>query len=100
MGGIDFTLALTLAAGMLAAWVDIRLGDARPETPMQRMVHAGLGVVALFAAVGLLYLVHGVPHGLFMVAVLTVFLPALVYALLAALWMMRSLADLTGLAGR
>jgi hypothetical protein len=100
MGGTDFTLALLLAAGMLAAWVDVRLGDARPAEPMQRVVHAGLSVFALFAASGLLYLVHGVPQGIFMVAVLTVFLPALIYAVLAGIWMMRALADLTGVAGR
>jgi hypothetical protein len=97
---MDFTLALMLAAAMLAAWLDFRLGDARPETPMQRMVHAGLSIFGLFAAVGLLYLVHGVPQTVFMVAVLTVFLPALVYAVLAGLWMLRALVDLTGLAGR
>jgi hypothetical protein len=100
MGGTDFTLALTLAAGMLAAWIDVRLGEARPAEPMQRVVHVGLSIFGLFAATGLLYLVHGVPQGLFMVVVLTVFVPALVYALLAGIWMMRALADLTGLAGR
>jgi hypothetical protein len=100
MGGREFMLALTLGAGMLAAWVDVRLGDARPAEPLQRILHAGLSMVALFAAVGLLGLVHGVTQSLVMVAVLTVFLPALVYSLLAGLWMIRTLADLAGLAGR
>jgi hypothetical protein len=35
-----------------------------------------------------------------MVVVLTVFLPALVYALLSGLWMLRALRNLTGFAGR
>jgi hypothetical protein len=35
-----------------------------------------------------------------MAFVLGVFLPALVYALLAGFWMVRTLADLTGFAGR
>jgi hypothetical protein len=100
MGGTDFTLALALAAGMLAAWIDVRLGDARPVEPMQRIVHAGLGIFALFAATGLLHLVYGIPQALFMVVVLTVFLPALIYAFLAGIWLMRALADLSRLAGR
>jgi len=100
MRGIDFTLVMPVAGALLAAWLDVRLGDARPESPIQRGVHAGLSVVALFGAVGLLYLVHGIPQGLFMVVLLTVFFPTLVYALLACLWMLRALSDLTGLAGR
>jgi hypothetical protein len=100
MKGNEFTLGMLLGGGLLAAWLDARLGEARPESPMQRMVHAALSVFALFGAVGLLYLVHGVPQGLFIVTVLTVFFPALVYALLAGFWMLRALSELTGLAGR
>jgi len=100
MKGNEFTLGMLLGAGLLAAWLDARLGSARPESPMQRIVHAALSVFALFGAVGLLYLVHGVPQGLFIATVLAVFFPALVYALLAGLWMLRALSELTGLAGR
>jgi hypothetical protein len=97
---MSFMTGLTLGAALLAAWLDYRLGDARPGTPEQRMIHAALSVVGLFAAVGLLYLVHGIPQAIFMVAVLGAFLPALVYALLAGFWMLRTLTDLAGLAGR
>jgi hypothetical protein len=97
---MSFTLTLTLGAGLLAVWLDGRLGEARPRTPAQSLMHAGLSVVALLGAAGLLYLVHGIPEGVFMAAVLAVFLPALVYALLAGLWMLRVLVDLTRLAGR
>jgi hypothetical protein len=100
MRGNEFTLVMLVAAALLAAWIDVRLGDARPETPMQRMVHAALSVFALFGAVGLLYLVHGVPQGLFMAAVLAGFFPTLVYALLGGFWMLRALSDLARLAGR
>ena len=44
--------------------------------------------------------VHGVPQGLFIATVLAVFFPALVYALLAGLWMLRALSELTGFARR
>src|SRR2546421_5394777 len=97
MRGNEFTLGMLVAAGLLAAWLDVRLGDARPESPMQRVVHAALSIFALLGAVGLLYLVHGVPQGLFIATVLLVFFPTLIYALLAGLWMLRALTDLTGL---
>jgi len=96
----DFTLALTFGAAVLAMWLDARLASVRPRTPTWSLVHAVLSLLGLVAAVGLLYLVHGVPEKLFMVAVLTVFLPALIYALLAMLWMLRLLTDITGFARR
>jgi hypothetical protein len=95
---MDFTLALLLAAGMLAAWLDVRLDERRPEGPSRRMAHAAAGVFALFGSVGVLYLVHGVPQAVVMAVVLTVFLPALVYALLAGFWLLRALAELARLA--
>ena len=98
MRGIDFTLALPFGGALLAMWLDLRFAGLRPRTPAQSLIHALLSLFGLTASVGLLYLVHGVPQTLFMVAVLTVFLPALIYALLAALWMLRALTDIAGLA--
>jgi hypothetical protein len=100
MRGNDFTLALTFGAGLLAVWLDSRLASLRPRTPGKSLMHAVLSLVGLALSVGSLYLVHGVPQTLFMVAVLAVFLPALIYALLAGLWMLRALTDLAGLARR
>jgi hypothetical protein len=94
------TLGLAIGAALLAAWLDVRLGDARPQTPKQTLIHAALSVVGLMSSVGLLSLVHGIPQGTFMVVVLTVFLPALVYAMLAGFWMLRALTGSTGLVGR
>ena len=94
MGEIDFSLALMVGAALLALWLDLRLAGLRPQTPAQGLIHAAVSLFGLFAAVGLLYLVHGVPQTLFMVVVLSVFLPALIYALVAGAWMLRALADL------
>jgi hypothetical protein len=94
-----FTLTLTLGAGLLAVWVDGRFPRVRPKTAAAGFVHAALGCFAVLGAAGLLALVYGIPQWLFMGAVLGVFLPALVYSLLAGLWMLRALANLT-LAGR
>jgi hypothetical protein len=97
---MDFTLTLMLGAGLLAIWLDTRFAALRPKTPMIAMVHAGIGVLALVGSAGLLSLVYGIPQAAFMAMVLSVFLPALVYALLAGLWMLRTLSELTGVAGR
>jgi hypothetical protein len=94
-----FTLTLTLGAALLAVWFDARFPALRPESIAQGFVHAALGVFSMFGAVGLLQLVYGIPQGAFMAVVLTVFWPALIYALLAGLWLLRALAELT-LAGR
>jgi hypothetical protein len=90
-----FTLTLTLGAGLLAVWLDDRFPRLRPKTAAQGFVHAAIGVFTMFGAAGLLQLVYGIPDGAFMALVLGVFGPALVYALLAGLWMLRALANLT-----
>ena len=94
-----YTLTLTLGAALLAFWLDARFPGLRPKTAAQGLIHAAVGVFTMFGAVGLLQLVYGIPDGAFMGLVLGVFLPSLVYALLAGLWMLRALANLT-LAGR
>ena len=100
MGRIDFTLALVAGGFLLASWVDAKVGDSRPESPIRRMVHVLVGLAVLEASVGALYLVEGAgaPEALFMVAVLGLFLPALVYVLLAGLWLLRTLAEIARLA--
>jgi hypothetical protein len=67
----------------------------RPKNATQVLIHAALGAFAVLGAAGLVALVYGIPDLAFMGFVLGVFLPALVYALLTGLWMVRALADLT-----
>jgi biotin transporter BioY len=102
MGGADFTLALTVGAILLAGWLDIRFGKSRPDEPMRRIVHAVVAVIVLQLSIGALYLVDGTgaPRSAFLLAVLTLFLPALVYALLTGSWVMRTLAEIARLARR
>ena len=94
-----YTLTLTLGAAVLAFWLDARFPGLRPKTAAQGLIHAAIGVFTMFGAAGLLQLVYGIPDKALMAMVLGVFLPSLVYALLAGLWMLRALANLT-LAGR
>ena len=102
MGGIDFTLALALGGFLLASWVDAKVGDARPGTPARLTAHVVAGFVLLQASVGVLYLVDGAggSEAALLGAVLAVFLPALAYAFLTGLWLIRMLADIRRLARR
>src|SRR2546428_837840 len=102
MGEVDFTLALAVGAFLLASWVDSQVGNARPASPAKRIVHAFVGVLVLEASVGALYLIQagGASQAGFIAAILGLFVPALVYAMLAGLWVIRMLAELAGLAGR
>ena len=102
MRGIDFTFALAAGALLLASWVDARVGDSRPEAPAKRIGLCLLAVLALQGSVGGLYLVQaaGASQAGIMAAVLGLFLPALIFALLTGLWLLRMLADIVGVARR
>jgi hypothetical protein len=97
---MDFTLTLGLGAALLAVWLDMRLAALRPKNLAQGFKQAILGMLALNLSVVLLELVNGIPDAAFMGLVMTVFLAALVYAMLAGLWLVRVLADEAGFARR
>lgn len=86
-----------LCAGFLALWSDVRLGESRPESLRARGIHA----LAAFAAIELAIVVAdllapvGAAAALQLVAVFVLLLPALVYALVASLWLLRSLVAVT-----
>jgi hypothetical protein len=102
MSHVAFTTSLTLAAALLAVWLDLRLGDTRPDGIGRRIGHAVVGFLLLQLASGLLVYArdHGLAPSKLMVGVLLLFAPALVYALLTGLWLMRTLADVARLARR
>jgi hypothetical protein len=101
-GGTGLTLGLVVGAFLLASWVDARIGDSRPESPGRRAGHVVAGFVLLEASVGVLFLVHstGIPQIAFMGVVLGVFLPALTYSLLSAMWLVRTLVEISRFARR
>jgi len=98
MGGNNLTLALAAGALLLASWVDAKVGDSRPESPMKRIGLCFVGVLLLQASVGGLYLFES--QAALMAAVLGLFLPALVFAMVTGLWLIRMLADIAGVARR
>jgi hypothetical protein len=99
MGGMGFTVALAVGGFLLASWVDGKVGESRPGTPARLTVHVVAGFVILQASAGVLYLVEAGGVG-FLAALLGLFLPALVYALLTGLWLIRMLAEIRRLARR
>jgi len=102
MGGIDFTFVLAGSAFLLASWVDAKVGDSRPASPAKRIGLCLVGVVVLHLSVGGLYLIQaaGASQAGMMAAVLGLFLPALIFALLTGVWLLRMLVDIAGLARR
>ena len=83
------TFALAVGGFLLASWVDAKVGESRPESPMKRIGLCLVGVLYLFdSQAGLMAGVFGL------------FLPALVFAMLTGLWLIRMLADIAGLARR
>ena len=98
MGGTILTLALAGGGLLLASWVDAKVGDSRPGSPIKLIGLCFVGMLLLQASVGVLYLFHS-QAGL-MAGVFGLFLPALVFAMLTGLWLIRMLADIAGLARR
>jgi len=88
MGVAAFTLALPIAAALLAAWVDVRVGT-RPQSAMRCLLAVLVSMAAMRGAVGILDHVAG--HPLYVLAVLTVLLPTLIFAFLSVAWTMRAL---------
>lgn len=92
MGATAFTLALPVAAALLAAWVDVRVGT-RPQGPMRCLFAVIVAMAAIRGAAGVLGYVEGRP--VFVLLVLTVLLPTLVFAFLTVAWTMRALLNPT-----
>jgi hypothetical protein len=100
-GAMNFPLALAVGTFLLAVWCDARLSEHRPATLVRRIVHVAVsGVLLQLACVGVA-LVGPTDAGVArqLTAVFAVLLPALVYAFLTGLWLMRTLAE-AGLARR
>lgn len=83
MSNGTFVVALAAGAALIAAWCHVRFPSLAPERLGRTMLH-------LVAAVALVSLAPTAAsgHSLF-VALFCVVLPALVYAFLSTLWMLR-----------
>jgi hypothetical protein len=102
MSGAGFGIVLAVGAALVALWIDVRWERRRPQSLMRRMGHslAAYAVVQL-AAVATVHLGgDGTPLGQRVAVLLLLFAPGLVYAFLAGIWVLRSLADAARLARR
>jgi predicted Na+-dependent transporter len=88
-------VCLALGAGAIAVWVYVRIGSGRPAPGDMRsaLIHVGVSLVVGQLAVPLLMKLflggESVPLTLF--AVFGIAFPALVYCLLASIWIIKML---------
>jgi hypothetical protein len=91
MSNSFFTAALAAGAALLALWTHVRFPALAPERMGKTMLHAALAFVLLLAtpAAGASLVTFA---GIFLLL-----LPALVYALLSAIWVLRLAQGALGL---
>lgn len=93
---MSFGASLAIGAVLLAVWADSRFENRRPASPTSRIVHAGVAYLLVrivpVAAGGLASVDQ--PSWQRLAVVFVVILPSLVYAFMAALWLLRTLADI------
>jgi hypothetical protein len=99
---MSFAAGLTIAAALLALWVDTRFESRRPESLKRRTVHVVLAFATLQAAnFGSRFLI-GAHAGdtRRLIVVFCLFVPSLVYTFLSGLWLMRTLVEMRSTARR
>ena len=88
-GGVStFVLALVVAAGLLALWIDVRHPKLAPRSLRSRVL-AAAGALLLLELVPVL---HGSVAQLY-TSVFGILLPALITTFLSAVWLMRAVRD-------
>jgi hypothetical protein len=86
-----FMVALTVGAALLALWTHTRFPSLAPDHLPRTLLHAGLAFVVLMVTPHLLD--ESAPlKGIFLVV-----LPALVYALLGTIWVLRQAQTAMGI---
>ena len=102
MGLLNFAGALAVGAAVLACWLDMRLERARPASSTARIGHAlaAYAVVRVTTAASHGVVGSGAPASKVVAVLFLVVLPGLVYAFLAGLWLMRTLAEVARLSRR
>jgi hypothetical protein len=81
-----------LGAAAIALWIEVRFPRIAPRDFRGILIHAALAIVAgqLLAPVGMRLLLALGSDGLRLVAVFGVAFPAIIYALLVGVWMIRA----------
>ena len=102
MGGSSFGIALAIGAALLAAWVDMRLERKRPGSPGRCFAHAATAFAVVQGTTTAAAALAGseTPRLGLLAVLFGIVLPGLVYAFLAGLWLMRTLAEVARLSRR
>jgi hypothetical protein len=85
-----------VGAAILAVWLEIRIGERRPSSLRARMAHAAAAFVLVQASSSALaHLIHeDTPARTSATLLLLLFLPALVYAFVVGMWLLRTLKEI------
>ena len=86
-----FVAALAVGAGLLAVWIHARFPDLAPQRIGKTLLHAGIAFLILRLTPGL-----GDSTTALFAGVFAFVLPALVYALLCSIWMLKHLQTALG----
>lgn len=79
-----FVLVLAVGAGLLAVWIHARFPGLAPERVGKTLLHAGAAFVLLRLIPGLGDSTPAMFAGIFLF-----FLPAIVYALVCSIWLLK-----------
>jgi hypothetical protein len=92
VGGI-FPISLAIGSALLSIWADFRLERFRPSAPASRVGHAAAAYLVLQLVVAATSTLDHASAFAQLSALFLLVLPCLVYAFLAGVWLMRTLAD-------
>jgi len=95
MNGSLIGIELGIGAALLAVWVDAQIGGRRPSSLKMRFVHTlSAFVIVQASSVALAALVHdNTTRDRATLLVFILVLPALVYAFVVGLWLLRTLKE-------
>lgn len=95
MNSTALVLIYVLGAGALAMWVEVRFGRLTPESMKARFFHLALALAVVQLSVPVLRLVVGNGESVSraILGLVYVFLPALVYAFLTSIWLLKLVAE-------
>src|SRR5438445_5696929 len=94
MNFVGFLIVLVLAAGVLALWVDVRLGERSPQSMTHIVLHAATAWAVVGLAVPLVVMVIDPTSQIrTILGLLGLLLPSWVYAYLAMLWALKLIAN-------
>lgn len=99
---MSFVAGLTIAAALLAVWIDCLADNRRPKSLKRRAAHVVAAFAVLQGANFAFTLIAGDRAGDLRTVLLVffLFLPSIVYTFLSGLWLMRTLAEMRSTARR